>query len=172
MKRNIPFSIKNHFISLVARIGLPVAAIVILPSNLMADDNSNVHVLEGYKAEYKIVLETAPQLSRMIRYSYYTSNGTAKSGDDYVYTTGKIVYSPGETTKEAKVQTYEDSLDEGYPETFTFVVHNLETKSIWQSDDTWTKATYLTQFPQTIEYLTYIYDPIPGVSPHRDHVPE
>lgn len=44
--------------------------------------------------------------------SYVTQNGTATSEEDYIYTTGELVFEPGEVSKQVVVELIDDTLEE------------------------------------------------------------
>lgn len=62
------------------------------------------------EAEFTVSLSAASD--QFITVNYKTADDTAKEGDDYTSTTGRLIFSPGETTKTIVVPVLGDSLDE------------------------------------------------------------
>ena len=52
-------------------------------------------------------------LGHEVRVDYATRDGTAKAGDDYVATSGTLVFAPGETVRTVDVEVLPDAHDEG-----------------------------------------------------------
>jgi hypothetical protein len=77
---------------------------------------SNVSKLEGGRGQttlftFTVTLSTA--YDQPVTMAYRTANGTAQSGSDYVASTGKLTFAPGETTKTITIAVNGDSKKEG-----------------------------------------------------------
>ena len=70
-------------------------------------------------ATFTVSLSTASSYEVVIEYR--TSDGTATAGADYIETTGRLVFAPGETEKAVAVQVLDDDVVEG-TETLLFSV--------------------------------------------------
>ncbi len=62
--------------------------------------------------------------------SFKTSNGTAKSGDDYVAKSGTLTFAPGETTKTITIDVNGDSKKEA-DETFYLDLSGLSSNGLF-----------------------------------------
>ncbi len=70
----------------------------------------DVQEAEG-TATFRGALSSASPYRIVVRYA--TSDGTATAGEDYVETTGELVFAPGETEQAVVVQVMDDDLVEG-----------------------------------------------------------
>ncbi len=69
---------------------------------------------------------------RTVVATYVTHQGTARNGSDFRRTTGKVVFSPGETTKCAKIRLVDDDTPEP-TEKFTVSLSDADNASIGRS---------------------------------------
>ena len=67
---------------------------------------SDVTVEEGSEAVFVVTRSGAIDVSSSV--SYYTRNGTAKEGEDYLKASGILGFAPGETSKSINVRTLSD----------------------------------------------------------------
>ena len=78
-----------------------------------------------------ILTPAASQASGTVTVDYDTVNGTAMAGEDYVATSGKLSFDPGESSHTVSVTLLDDSLEDG-GETFTLTLRNASTeKGYW-----------------------------------------
>ena len=76
----------------------------------------------------------ASQASGTVTVEYDTVDGTAMAGQDYVGTSGRLSFEPGESSHTVSVTLVDDSLDDG-GETFTLTLRNASTeKEYWITD--------------------------------------
>ncbi|WP_158584188.1 DUF7151 family protein [Salinibius halmophilus] len=68
---------------------------------------SNPIVLEGDKASFAVTLNDPSQAATEFYYS--TLSSSAKEGEDYLLSAGKLVFQPGEVSKTVVVQTLKDT---------------------------------------------------------------
>lgn len=57
--------------------------------------------------------------------TYQTSGGSADSGDDFAAASGRLLFSPGQTSQPLTLLILDDSLPEG-PETFFLNITKVE----------------------------------------------
>lgn len=57
--------------------------------------------------------------------SYQTSGNTATSGEDFAPASGRVLFTPGETSQQITLHIQDDSLPEG-PETFFLNITDVE----------------------------------------------
>ena len=76
---------------------------------------------QANSAQFTITLSAA--VTSEVRVNYGTADGTAKAGQDYVATTGTLVFAAGQTSKTVSVPILGDTVAEGN-ETFTLVLSN------------------------------------------------
>lgn len=94
---------------------------------------SDVSKQEGKKGQttlftFTITLSTA--YDQPVTMSFKTTNGTAKSGDDYLAKTGTLTFAPGETTKTITIQVNGDSKKEAN-ETFFLDLYGLSSNALF-----------------------------------------
>ncbi len=75
---------------------------------------SDAFVAEGDSGTQEAVftIALAMPLAQEVRLNYATANGTASAGSDYVYTSGTVVFAPGETVRSIAVSVIGDLRDE------------------------------------------------------------
>ena len=95
-------------------------------------------------------------VSRMIRYSYRTQNGTAAAGKDYKTAIGKVVFSTGAQYAYVSVSTYSDDIDEGAGETFRLQLTDPQIMSGSGTRSQWTSTSLL---PLQITMTALIVEP-------------
>jgi len=97
---------------------------------IIDDDNppsitiNDVTVTEGNSgtntAVFPVNLSAASGLT--ITVDYATAEGTATEPEDYTYTAGTLIFTPGDTTENISVPIVGDTIDEGASEAFTVVL--------------------------------------------------
>ncbi|MBW2066496.1 MAG: hypothetical protein JRJ03_16425, partial [Deltaproteobacteria bacterium] len=104
--------------------------------NILVDSNDgylisiadSADVPEGGTASFSVTLTPAVIPGDTVNIDYTTLDGTAKQPTDYTVTSGKVKFTPGETTKDITVDTVNDSLVE-LPESFTVKLSNIQTNA-------------------------------------------
>lgn len=109
--------------------GIPAGSVSFLPASangtLRNDDAvvlsiNSVQALEASGSlTFTVSLTSATALPVSVQYA--TQNGNALSGQDYVATTGTLIFQPGEASKTIAVTLIEDNQEEGN-ETFTITL--------------------------------------------------
>ncbi|MYI25831.1 MAG: leucine-rich repeat protein, partial [Gammaproteobacteria bacterium] len=78
-------------------------------------------VKEGPDATVVFTVTLAPAVDRVVTATYTTSDGTAKSGEDYEAVNGTLTFKANETSKTVTVKVLDDSVDESR-ETFRLLL--------------------------------------------------
>jgi hypothetical protein len=74
---------------------------------------------EGRDASFRVVLSS--RYHKTVSVNYATHDGTAVAPDDYVPTSGTLIFAPGETERSVVVHTVNDTVDES-SESFSIVL--------------------------------------------------
>ena len=116
-------------------VGAALAVMLAQPAVASQFSAPDIEVTEGQTATFTITLPHGLHLG--IRYAYKTEDNTADAGDDYVATSGNVVWSTGTTVATVSVDTKSDDVsDDG--ETFKLKLSNLQTTDIRGN---WTSST-------------------------------
>lgn len=79
-------------------------------------------------AEFEVTLSEPSPVS--VRVDFSTADGTGQAGQDYVATSGTLVFAPGETSKTVRVPIIGDTVEEAGDKAFTVVLSNATNASI------------------------------------------
>jgi hypothetical protein len=90
-----------------------IAQISIKDTQIIEGDNG--------KKQAKFTVSLNTKVNQKVEVSYATTNGTAKAGEDYQRTNGKLTFKPGETRKTINVPVFGDTKLEGN-ETFKLLL--------------------------------------------------
>ena len=118
----------------------------------VADARAN----EGSDSAITFRVTVYPAASQPVTVDYATRDGTAKAGEDYTKTSGKLTFAAGETAKTVSVALLDDAKDEG-EETFRLllskakgaVIANGEATGTIENDDPMPTA-WLARFGRTV----------------------
>jgi hypothetical protein len=83
----------------------------------------DTQIIEGDdgKKQAKFTVSLNTKVNQKVEVNYATSDGTAKAGEDYKRTNGKLTFQPGETSKTVNVPVFGDTKLEGN-ETFKLLL--------------------------------------------------
>ncbi|MFM6304539.1 Calx-beta domain-containing protein, partial [Planktothrix sp.] len=90
-----------------------IAQISIKDTQIIEGDNG--------KKQAKFTVSLSSKVNQKVEVNYATTNDTAKAGEDYQRTNGKLTFKPGETTKTINVPVFGDTKLEGN-ETFKLLL--------------------------------------------------
>jgi hypothetical protein len=62
--------------------------------------------------DINVAVKLSAASSQEVRVSYFTNNGTATSSNDYVFSSGTLIFAPGETSKNIPIRIISDSVSE------------------------------------------------------------
>lgn len=74
-----------------------------------------------------------------VRVTYQTSGNTADSGVDFAPASGRLLFTPGQTSQQVSLHIYDDSFPEG-PEVFFLNITAVELVNVRYSKISWIKA--------------------------------
>ena len=94
--------------------------------------DATVEEAEGATLDFIVTLGRARGETTTVRFA--TSDGTARSGDDYTARSGTLTFEPNETAKTVSVTVHDDAHDEG-SETMTLTLSN-PSSGTWVEDAT------------------------------------
>lgn len=80
-------------------------------------------VISEGSASVSFVFTLSTASDQVVSFDYFTQDSTAKAGEDYVATSGTLVFQPGETTKTVEVEILDDGNVEG-DEVFSIEIAN------------------------------------------------
>ena len=109
---------------------------------------------EDETIDFRVSLSRAA--SRTVTVTYATADRTARAGEDYTRTSGKLGFAPGETERTVRVPVLDDAVDEG-EETLTLRLTNASGARIADGEATGTivnsdplQKTWLSRFGRTV----------------------
>jgi hypothetical protein len=88
------------------------------PAPRLFISNASVSESNGGPTNMVFNVRLTPASGRLVQVNYFTTNGLATAGLDYMATNGTLVFQPGETNQSIIVPVLGDALSEGN-ETFT-----------------------------------------------------
>ena len=121
---------------------------------------------EGSDSAITFRVSVDPAASQPVTVDYATRDGTAKAGEDYTKTSGKLTFAAGETAKTVSVALLDDAKDEG-EETFRLLLSKAKGAVIAGGEATGTienddpmPAAWLARFGRTVG--TQVTDAVTG----------